>query len=593
MNEDDFSNLSDDELRALIESKDVTAAPPGKGAQVAAERRAGYEELGRREPKALAEEIEPSAFKRGMAAMGGAAMEPILGLKEKLELAFPGRDSVEGIGRERAKRREIQRQLEETPAGQFGSFVGKAAPFAGAPFRAVAQAALAGGLGFLEGGPDRPSGLGSELSSSGFRGLTDAAATGLTAKGVELFGKGISGARGQYTPSGQRAMELNEAAGRVGLRPPTIGQLDPHAPGILRSETPKMVAEQGDQLAAAMQGRRTAPSPAGGREEQLVPGGRLREGLEEAVNVRRQQARGMYEAVDDFAAQNSLSPITPNYTLNVLRSANKLTPTGKQPTGNNIVYNLLDTYDPDAFMWLKQAGSTKAARQQGMSMTQYHDARVAVGRALNSLERKNQADLTADQIDAKNILKDLKAALDNDVERWATHNKGNEEAMGLYNRAKEFYHKTASEAINNPLSKKLTSKTRGFGSPEQMLNALMNPANRSLTDRLLPTASRETRDLLNVLQNLPDVGPAAATGRIPSAEARGGLGALAASAVGHPVLGAMRTIPGAHWMSSTIPAKKLYFGAPPTSRALGPLSQYPAGGLETWAQERTSTDRSR
>lgn len=592
MNENDFSSLSDDELKALIAGKDVTTAAPGQGLKTLGERAAGYEELGRRAPKTRAEEIEPSAFRRGAAAMGGAAMEPLYGLQEKLELAFPGRHTVEDIGRRRSERRELQRQLEETPAGQFGSFLGKAAPFASAPLRVGAQATLAGGLGFLEGGPDVPKGFGSELASSGFRGVTDAAATGAATGAMRGAGKVISGMRGQYSPAGQTAMELDAAAKRLGLPPTTIGQLDPLAPEALRAH-PELAIEQGRALSKATQGSRQAPNPAGGTMEQAVPGGRLKAGLEDAINVRRQQARDMYAAVDDFAQTQGLNNITPNYTVNVLSSANKLTPAGKPPTGNNIVYNLLDTYDPDAFAWLKAAGSPKAGKAAGMSMAQYHDARVAVGRSLNSLERKNPADLAADQIDAKRILVDLKNALDNDVASWAKANSKNQEAMDLYNRAKDFYATTAAEAINNPVSRKIASKSRGFNSAEAMYNALINPTNRSLVDRLLPTASRETTDILNVLQNLPDVGSVVARGAVPSGGASRELGALARSALGHPGLAAMEMAPGLRWLSSTTSAKKLYFGAPPTSRALGPAIQYPAGGLETWAQERTSTGRDR
>jgi len=127
----------------------------------------------------------------------------------------------------------------------------------------------------------------------------------------------------------------------------------------------------------------------------------------------------MYSAVDAFAQANGLALVDPNYTLRVLSQINKqLTASGKSPTGNNLAFNLLDHYDPDAFNWLKSAGSTAKARLSGMSMGEYHDARVAVGRALNAIERKPPANLTADDTTAMKLLKDLKDALDSDVERW-------------------------------------------------------------------------------------------------------------------------------------------------------------------------------
>lgn len=595
----DLSALSDEELAAIIAGKDVTQAPPGQGAAVQQARNVAVEEKLTRAPKPRAEEIEPSAFKRGAAAAGGALMEPIYGAAEKFELAFPGKgredETIKRIGQERAERRGVQRELEETTAGQFGSFVGKAAPFAVAGPTPMGQAVMAGALGFLAGGPDAPKGLGNELATSTFQGGVEGAATGAMMKGAQLAHKGVMGAAGKFTPDGETAMGLETSAQRLGLPRTTIGQLDPLAPEALRAN-PELAIQQAQTLQQRMAGTRQVPAPAGGMEEQVVPGGRLKQGMEEAIATRRKQARDMYTAVDDLVSQNNLGNVTPNYTVNVLSSANKLTPSGKQPTGNNIVYNLLDTYDPDAFAWLKQAGTPKNAKAQGMSMTQYHDSRVAVGRALNSLDRKNPADLTSDQIEAKKILVELKNALDNDVERWAKLNSGNQEAMDMYNRAKQFYAEVAAPAINNPLARKTTSVTRGWNSPESMYASLINPLNRSLVERLLPTASRETSDVLNVLQNLPDVGAVAARGTVPTGGASRELGALVRGAAGHPGLALMEMAPGLRWLSSTTPAKRAYFGREPGSAAgmvYGPAAQYPAGALETWAQERTSTGRGR
>lgn len=586
----DFSTLSDAELDAIIKGADVTQAPPGKGSEVLSARNAAVAETQNRLPKPLAEEIEPSAIKRGLAAFGGRLQEPVLGAAEKFELMFPGKNSVETIGADRAGRREALRQLEETTAGKFGGFTGQAAPFVLAAPTATAQATLAGGLGFLGGGPDKPTGAMNEMATSGFSGALDALGAGTATKGLQLVGKGVNAARGRYPLEGANALELDAAARRLGLPPTTIGQLDPLAPESLRAK-PELALLQARALEERMQARRMVPNPEGGSMEQVVPGGRLKEGVKEAVDVRKGQGRDMYAAVDDFVTTNNLGNVTPNYTVNVLASANKLTPAGKAPTGNNVVYNLLDTYDPEAFSWLKMAGNPTAAKQQGMTMTQYHDARVAVGRSLNSLERKNPADLTAEQIEAKRILIDLKNALDNDVGRWAKTNSGNEEAMGLYNRAKDFYATTVADAVNNPLARKSVSVPRGFQSPELMYGAFANPNNRTLVERLMPTASPETRDMLNVLQNLPDVGKAVASRKVPSGLAEQELGALVRAGLGHPGLAAMEMAPGLRWLSSQRPTKKLYFGAEPTTRMIGPAAQYLSESPETWVREKTSTDR--
>lgn len=578
----DYSAMSDEELDAIIAGKDVSKAPPGQGSKVLTERNEAVREKAERlEPKPVAEEIEPSALKRGLAAAGGALQEPFLQAGEKFELAFPGKTeeaekaTIQRIGQERGARKEAMRQLTETTSGQFGGFVGQALPYVAGGTSAGGQAALAGALGFLGGGPEKPTGFGNEMANSAFTGATDAAITGTVTKGLQgAVGMG-RGAMGQYeSPAAAKAMELDAAARRLGLPPTTIGQLDVTAPKTLRAH-PELAQEQAAALESRMAGQRQVPAPGGGMETQVVPGGRLDAGLKEAVNVRKTQARGMYEDVDVFAQNQGLSNVPANYTVNTLSSINsKLTPQGKAPTGNNLVFNLLDTYDPDAFMWLKQAGDPKTARSAGMSMTQYHDSRVAVGRALNALDRVPPANRTADQIDAQKMLVELKDALDNDVGRWAKQNSGNEEAMALYNRAKDFYAKVAAPALNNPYARKAASVTRGFQSPEAMYAATVNPTNRSLVERLAQTASPETADMLNVLQNLPDVGAIAARGTAPASASASELGALVRAGVGHPGLSMLEAAPGLRWLSSQRPAKWAYFGAPAPAAVAGPLGQY-------------------
>lgn len=534
-----------------------------------------------RPPGPTGEEIEPSSIKRGAKAGFNALIEPVIRGKEKFEIAFPGRgeqaeqETMERIGKARQERSDLRDRLESTTAGHVGGFIGRSAPYALAGPTPMGQAAMAGMLGFLGGGSDQPTGIGQELMSSGLQGVTDAAFGGATTKGMQAVAQGVRGNMGQLTPQGQQAMGLNAATQRLGLPSPTIGQLDQTAPQALRAPA-SLVQQQAQALEQRMAQQRQAPTPGGGTETQTLQGGRLLEGMKEAVNVRKQQARSMYEAVDDYVTKHELGNVPSNYTVNTLSSINKkLTEHGKDPTGNNLVFNLLDNYDPDAFRWLKDAGSPKAAREAGMSMTQYHDARVAVGRSLGSLERIPPANRTADQNEAFKSLTELKSALDNDVERWAKQNAGNEEAMKLYNTAKEFYHKTAGPAINNPFTRKVVSQTRGFQSPEAMMQATMHPLNRSLVGRLSDTASPETRDLLNVLQNLPNVGRTVVSGSVPEAVAPStGLGALVTSAGGHPGLAAMRTMPGLQALSRTRLAKNAYFGKGLPGYAVGPAGQY-------------------
>lgn len=586
----DLSKLSDDELDAIIAGKDVTQAPPGQGASVLSERNAAVDEKQSRKPKLKAEEIEPSPWKRAAAAYFGSVQEPVLGAIEKFETTFPGatpearKSTLEKIGASRAERRANQRDLEATTAGQFGSFVGKAAPLLLSKTPAGA-AGIAGLEGFLGGGPDAPEGWWNEMASSGLSSGIDAASVYLPAKGLQIVGKGVNAARGNLTADGQKAMEVDAAARRLGLPKPTLGQLDPHAPSALRAH-PELVQAQAEALEKAMAGSRSVPNPAGGVADDIVPGANLKKAAVDAINVRKAQATELYKAVDDFAQGNNLGTVPANYTVNVLSDINrKLTAAGKDPTGNNLVFNLLDRYDPDAFVWLKNSATPAAAKKAGMNMVDFHSARVAVNRSLGALDRLDPAKMTDDQIVARKLLFELKSALDNDVARWAKANSGNAEAMNLYKRANDFYATTGADVIQNPLSKKFMARgPRGFQTPEQMYNAVLNPNNSTLVDRLFPTMKQHGRDMFNVLRELPDVGATVATRAAPAAE-HGGLQALAGAALHRPGLALAEYAPGLRWLSSQHPTKMMYFARNPegaVARSSNAASALPSSALEEW-----------
>ena len=606
----DYSKLSDEDLEGLTLGTPEAMKKFSTGPALI---KAVARPFAAEKPTTAAEEIEPNPLKRAAAAAGAAVLEPIEGAVEKARLMFPPQDRLKAdaerrdLAAERAQRRKYERQLRDTSAGAFGDFAGRA--LMTVPFSTSVPGATIGmgALGFLGGGPDKPTGLGNELASSLLNGAEDAAGTYVGTKLANLAGKTANAAMGRYSPRGRAALDLDEAGMRMGLTGDnrlTLGQLDPMGPaGRMEQGMPSYgsrVRDQAEIIRKGLTTTRQVPNPNGrGTLTEEVPGGALRQDVTDAINVRRQQARGMYSAVDAFAQANGLAPVDPNYTLRVLSQINKqLTASGKSPTGNNLAFNLLDHYDPDAFNWLKSAGSTAKARLSGMSMGEYHDARVAVGRALNAIERKPPANLTADDTTAMKLLKDLKDALDSDVERWATANSGNKEAMEMYKRAKDFYATTGADVLNNPLSRKMVSRTRGFQSPEQMYNAVINPTNQSLTDRWVPTLNRRGKDALRVLQDVPDLGTAVATGKYPEAAdlthsvVRAGL-----SATGHPTLALAEYVPGLHWATTRSLPKRLYFAqspmeASPLARATTAAGgQYPAGAVEDWTRERLSNRR--
>ena len=105
---------------------DVTKAPPGRGSEVLRARNAAVEAM---TPKSTAEEIEPSALARGLAALGGEVQEPFLGAAEKLQLAFPGRgkaeETAQRISAERAQRRAELRALQRRQRGCSAGLSGR------------------------------------------------------------------------------------------------------------------------------------------------------------------------------------------------------------------------------------------------------------------------------------------------------------------------------------------------------------------------------------------------------------------------------------------------------------------------------------
>ena len=197
-----------------VESEKPTGvnSPPGQGLKdVKARGDAALATI----PKVTAEEIEPSALKRAHAAFQGALFEPVHGLVEKAQIAFPGRDTLKDIASDRADRRAAMAQLEETGAGKFGSFVGKAAPLVAAN-TPLGAAAAAGTSAFLSGGPDKPTGILNELGASAAKAVPEAALTFGGMQALKGVGKAFNAAKGNYTPEGAKAMELDSAARRQG-----------------------------------------------------------------------------------------------------------------------------------------------------------------------------------------------------------------------------------------------------------------------------------------------------------------------------------------------------------------------------------------
>ena len=527
----DYSTLSDEELDKII----AGAEQPGKGLQAIQAR--GAKALATL-PKATAEEIEPSAWGRGMAALGGALQEPVLGGMEKLRIMFPGRGAAgeeepKRIGAERAARRATLRELEETPAGMLGATLGKGLPYALA--QSPGAVGTAGALtGFLGGGPDRPSGPFSELGASGVQAGIEGLSGWLPAKALQAAGKAVGATTGQLTKEGIRAKEIEEAAQRLGVPRPTFGQTYPNswvsAFEKADSSHAKLVNEQAEALYNVMK----KDTPYG------VPdvGGAYLDQLKQAVKNRYDLGAKMYQNVDDIVSSQGLGTLRPTYTANVLKN-----------TGNPGYQTAVEELSKYGFEAGNMLGTTAAQlRQIPLSFADYNTARVATNKAWGNLNRAiDNAQFSGNAPStelkaARKYLGDLRDALDSDAERWATQNAGNKEAVDAFKNANKYWkEQVVPTVVENPFARKVASQRRGFPTGERATSLSLSSANIPLVDRLLPTMSGPGEDMTVLLRNLPEVRATALTDEAAQTP-RGTLHALAQAAEGRRDIGVLEKL---------------------------------------------------
>jgi hypothetical protein len=588
----DYSTLSDEELDKIISGG--RSAGTSAGADTA--RAATAAKAVALEPPATAEQIEPSPWKRGAAALGGAALEPIMGAWEKLQLAFPGEgvagDATRaGIAADRTQRRGALEQLKQTPAGQFGAFAGEVLPYVNplAPTTVPAQMGIASGIGFLRGGPDKPKDLVNELSTSGVNAVVEGATTGAVAKGAQYLGKAANAARGNYSAEGQALMSADEAAQRLGLTGdlrPGIGQLDPNSKaGIIERGLPsyaKRVEQQASRIADELSTTRQTPGVTPGTTvDQNVPGGVLKDELTAAIRERMSQANAKYDAVDTFAAANNVAPISPIFSVPNLSRLHRNVVKGDE--ASQLALRMVQNYDDEALKWYGNSVANGMNQQQikaaGISTKEYHNTRVAVNKAFSTLQRVNPANKTDIQSRAEDILKKLRDSLDDEAETWAKRNAGQREVMDAYNEAKQFYRETVAPAIlENPYARKVTTKRTPWPGARDMYAATISPKNEELVDRLLPTMGSMGQDIVRTLRGLPDVASTLATGKVPSVTSQPGILDIGKAAVSAP-LSAIAELAPVGALSRSTAAKRLYSAEdmlkhPGLGRALAAGAQY-------------------
>lgn len=549
---DEFAGWTPEQLKHFIDTGEEPAAAPK------ADRFTGSLLSAVPEAKSdipVAEQIEPSAWKRALAGAGGEMADVLRGAREKGELLFAPKgaagDTVRSrVSAERKTRAKDIADLENTVFGNVGGMAAKIIPSMAAPTRLPAQMALEAGLDFLKPGNTEVTGVPGELGGSIYRGAKGAAEVGVLGKLADMAGHGVNAALGRYTPRGAGAMRTNAAAERLGIPTPTIGQLDPTAPigQIERSLPgyPAQLQEQADALDAILGTKLSLPEG-----DVLQKGGAYADELSNAVQQRFKLGGEKYKAVDDFIYKNGLQPITPSYSARIITNTNR--------KGYEKAADLLEKYGFDA---PSMAGMNPSAlAQMPLAMEHIHSMRVATNKALNAAQRgidtadRMGAPVAAELKDARKYLADFKTAIDSDLGAWEKRHAGNADAMELYRSATDYWKNVVSPTvIENPLARQLMSRTKGFPTPNAALTRSLSNEGMAQVDLLRPTMSGRGEDMTDVLRNLPDV-RATLMGRTPETSS-GALWQLMKTGIPHPLSFLESLVPGA---TRSTAAKRFHF----------------------------------
>ncbi len=517
-----------------------------------------------------------------MAGAGGEANDIYQGLKEKGQIAFrpegeAGQALLKQIAQDRAERAALHEQLYNNPSANFGKFGLQAATAAAAPARLGAQMALQGGLGASKAGSQAPGGIGAELINSALHGGQEALAMGVVGKGVQALGKTLGATTGNYTQGGLEAIRTKLAAERLGLPATSTSQLFPNsASGRVVKSFPgydDKVLEQ----ALALRNRLDKPIIMPEKEISNM-GGKFLEELQTGVKNRLQLGSDKYDAVDALVQDKGLKPLSLLYTSRTAAST-------KHP-GYEEGSQLLKDYGFDVPSLAGQDPRHLASLPA--TFAQLHEGRIAVNKAINTVDRDIASapnKVTPAMRQKRDYLREMKAALDNDAERWGNQNSGNKEALDLYKDATKYYREVvAPTVLENHVARKAVSRFKGFDSGQQALGMATSKNGEPLTALIEPTMSPNGQDLVQVLKGLPDVRKTALSQDLtPPPTQSHSLWDLARVALFHPfgtaeVLGSK--IPGLHQLGESKVAARLAAAQDSLQEGASPLSRMiPAGVL--------------
>lgn len=559
---DDYSQMTDEELDAIINGLDTQDEEQGFGQdQVLVPAIAAAQE------RTAAEATRPdytqgmSPLELGLAGIGSDINELYQGIKEKGQLAFapPGKagaDTVARIQADRAERNRINEQLMSNPEAIAGQFAGSAITAAAAPARVPAQIALEASKAFLAPGSEKPTSLAGELMGSLARSGVAAGTAGVAGKALGALGRTGGATLGKFTPEGEVAMRTKAAAQRLGLPSTSLGQLYPSSS---TASIEKALPGYGERVIDQAKALREALDKPIRVPEGDIPnvGAAYVDELANATSARMAQGTDKYKLVDQYVAANNLGSLMPSSSSRVIAS--------QGDPGYEVGSSLLERYGYD--LSNTRGVPSKQLATIPLTFEEFHKARVATNKALNTLDRgmataeKMGASIPAENRAAKNYLTQLKNSLDRDAETWAQKHSGNREALELYKDATQYYRDVvAPTVLDNPIARKATSKSRGFKSGQEGLSAVTSSAGIPMVDRLYPTMTRRGQDMTDVLRNLSDVRATALSKDLQAPETRQGVLQVLRAATGHPVT-AVETVtsrvPGMRGLSESNLAARL------------------------------------
>lgn len=586
-----FQEMSDEELRQFL------LEPAVEAAQAREERR---------QEQAAAPKLTEGMggwelYRRGLEQ---SLLDPLVHGPEDLARAIWSGppEQMEQYNREKAQRQALERAVQETTAGKLGYFTGKAGMSMALPARLWAQIAGATAGGFLSPTQKPVEGAGSELMT---RAAQAAEAGGTTAAiGVPMsgIGRALGASTGRYTPKGAKAMELDEAAKRIGVKR-DIASLDPSGPlaGFERSLPgyPRTVERQIQEFTEAAKKEVAIPSKSGrSTETRTLEGEKIREAIEEAGKNLQAVGSSMWNDLDAYIVQNNLPGVkTSLATARVHDIASKYTPTvrGQARLDRNPIFQRVEEYDPDASALLKQF-LQDPKKPPVIPFSDLHKVQTAVGKAMARAERDAGAP-GASMADrkARTELRDLYGSLMNDVDAWGTKNP---QAQEMFDAARGFWRDVVVPGVitNKPYGKASKGtygrNPRGYSEPSQLYrDVISNP--RAMQD-LYPYMSQTGKDLVDTLSSMDDVARAL-VGRTehPQASGMGSQTVAAGALIGSPLQMSKALIshfPGVHQAMNSPAGKRTYFARnvlrdTPLGRVSWGMLQEPQGRMEDYMED--------